>query len=372
MTNICHRICTRFERNREERTSFFPICILMVLVMVVSGSEYGLAGQHCGAKGDWRNILIPDKWPPPETKKRFPSVLGKIKTVPVYKACMRHDDCYGTPGANRNVCDRQFFENMKTECDRVFNDILELHLQQACKLAARGYYKAVKDYGMQAFQKAQNKSSHTAVASTSESSDHNHTEKERAPVPPISEELEKSRTAERIDKEEKSPTPGVTGPLFFNSDFEAGDLTNWTAEGDAFQYQPIKGDNPTARKRKQASCHQGDFWIGSFERYRGKPNEKPGDVQGDKPTGSLRSITFRITGNRIGFLIGGGKKMDALSVVLMVENREIYKTSGKNSETMERMIWDVEKFQGKSARIIINDASSNGWGHINVDDFRFM
>ncbi len=37
--------------------------------------------------------------------------------------------------------------------------------------------------------------------------------------------------------------------LFPNSDFEQGDLRNWTASGNAFQYQPTMGDNPTARLR---------------------------------------------------------------------------------------------------------------------------
>ena len=53
--------------------------------------------------------------------------------------------------------------------------------------------------------------------------------------------------------------------LFANSDFEMGDLTNWTADGNAFDFQPTTGDNPTARGRKtQPSHHQGKFWIGTL------------------------------------------------------------------------------------------------------------
>ena len=35
----------------------------------------------------------------------------------------------------------------------------------------------------------------------------------------------------------------------FTADFETGDLTGWTKTGDAFDFQPTKADNPTARDR---------------------------------------------------------------------------------------------------------------------------
>ena len=48
----------------------------------------------------------------------------------------------------------------------------------------------------------------------------------------------------------------------FNNDFETGDLTDWETEGEAFDFQPTWGDNPTARNRGQPSEHQGDWWLG--------------------------------------------------------------------------------------------------------------
>ena len=80
--------------------------------------------------------------------------------------------------------------------------------------------------------------------------------------------------------------------LFENSDFEKGDLTNWTATGDAFDFQPTRDDNPTVRRRNQPSEHQGKYWIGTFEKYNGKPEFSPGQIQGDRPTGTLTSISF--------------------------------------------------------------------------------
>ena len=51
----------------------------------------------------------------------------------------------------------------------------------------------------------------------------------------------------------------------FNNDFETGDLTDWEADGVAFEFQPTWGDNPTARNRGQPSQHQGDWWLGLYE-----------------------------------------------------------------------------------------------------------
>jgi len=56
----------------------------------------------------------------------------------------------------------------------------------------------------------------------------------------------------------------------FTTDFETGDLKGWTKTGDAFDFQPTKGDNPTARNRNQPSKHEGDWWIGGYEKYQGK------------------------------------------------------------------------------------------------------
>ncbi|HGE71552.1 TPA: hypothetical protein ENX78_11995, partial [Candidatus Poribacteria bacterium] len=73
-----------------------------------------------------------------------------------------------------------------------------------------------------------------------------------------------------------------------NPDFESGDLRGWTKTGNAFDNQPTLGDNPKARNR-ESSRHQGKWWIGGYEKYQGKPDQKPGDIQGDQLTGTLTS-----------------------------------------------------------------------------------
>src|SRR5579883_1560710 len=63
-----------------------------------------------------------------------------------------------------------------------------------------------------------------------------------------------------------------------NLDFETGTLKDWTAEGDAFVGQPIKGDTVHPRRGDMHSRHQGQYWIGGYEKLQ------------DKPQGTLTSV----------------------------------------------------------------------------------
>ena len=157
--------------------------------------------------------------------------------------------------------------------------------------------------------------------------------------------------------------------LFENSDFENGTLKNWKAEGAAFdQVQPTKGDNPKARRR-ESSKHQGEYWIGGYERYDGKTGS-PGDMRGDRPTGTLTSIPFVLQKKYLCFRVGGGADLSQLGVHLLVDGKEEQLTAGYGSETMTLVSVDVSAYKAKTVQLKIVDRSSGGWGHINVDDFR--
>ncbi len=158
-------------------------------------------------------------------------------------------------------------------------------------------------------------------------------------------------------------------PVFPNSDFETGDLTNWTASGDAFKNQPTQGDNSLARKREPAKP-QGKFWIGTFENNP-KGANTPGGKQGDKPQGKLVSQEFPVTHKYLTFLIGAGRNPSDLFVEIFVDGNSVKKATGHDSETMRREAVDMRPYQGKTARIEIVDKSSGRWGHINADDFRW-
>lgn len=156
--------------------------------------------------------------------------------------------------------------------------------------------------------------------------------------------------------------------LFPNSNFETGTLVGWTADGEAFAVQPTKGDNPAARNRESAS-HEGEYWIGTFERYDGKQGI-PGATRGDRPTGTLTSPEFTITKPYITFRIGGGDHRGQTGVKLLCAGEELELASGVDSESMEPRSSDVSKFIGKQARLVVFDQATGGWGHINVDAFK--
>jgi hypothetical protein len=162
--------------------------------------------------------------------------------------------------------------------------------------------------------------------------------------------------------------------LFENSDFEKGNLKNWTAEGTAFLSQPTLGDNTSCRGREFSNL-RGKYWIGTYENHPSM-NEPSGSIQGDGPTGGLTSVTFVIQRPTIGFMLGAGDSTRKESVALVVDGREVLLQTAWGdkieSETMSRIIWDVRKWEGKHARLILRDDSSGPWGHINVDDFRYL
>jgi putative membrane-bound dehydrogenase-like protein len=145
-----------------------------------------------------------------------------------------------------------------------------------------------------------------------------------------------------------------------NLDFETGTLKDWTATGDAFTGQPIKGDTVTRRRGDMKSQHQGQFWIGTFE------------VQGDRPQGTLTSFPFKVTHPWASYLIGGGSHPNTCVELLRKDTGEVFhRASGNDEEDMRREVVDLQPVLGKEIFIRLVDKESGGWGHINFDDFRF-
>jgi putative membrane-bound dehydrogenase-like protein len=145
-----------------------------------------------------------------------------------------------------------------------------------------------------------------------------------------------------------------------NLDFETGTLKDWVAEGEAFKNQPIKGDTVFPRRNDNKSEHQGDYWIGGYERH------------GDKPQGTLTSTPFKVTHPWASFLVGG-----APHETTCVELRQkddgvlIHRASGLEEENLRRIVVDLKDQIGREIFIRIVDKHSGHWGHVNFDDFRF-
>ncbi len=154
-----------------------------------------------------------------------------------------------------------------------------------------------------------------------------------------------------------------------NLDFEDGTLKGWTATGQAFEGQPIKGEIDPKRpfgEGKKAD-HTGQYWIGTFEKLL------------DKPKGTLTSAPFKVTQPFASYLIAGGRhKETRVELVLAAdpagkESKEkiIHTAHGVDTESLRPVIVDLKPHLGKAIFIRLVDDHTGGWGHINFDDFRF-
>lgn len=145
-----------------------------------------------------------------------------------------------------------------------------------------------------------------------------------------------------------------------NLDFETGDARDWTAEGAAFEQQPVRGDTIEPRRGDSVSGHQGNFWVGTYE------------FGNDKPQGTMTSAEFVITHPFATMLVGGGSKQATrVEIVLADSDEVIFKASGHDAEQMLPVVADLKKYVGKKAYLRLVDNSSASWGHINYDHFRF-
>ena len=144
-----------------------------------------------------------------------------------------------------------------------------------------------------------------------------------------------------------------------NLDFETGDLADWTAEGDAFADQPVKGDTVAPRRGDMRSAHAGDFWIGGYEKY------------GDERVGTLTSAPFVVSQPYASFLANGGEHENTRVELVRKDSGDvIYKISGQNSESLRQVVVDLRAHVGKELMIRLVDQNKGGWGHVNFDHFR--
>ncbi len=152
------------------------------------------------------------------------------------------------------------------------------------------------------------------------------------------------------DKEQSEPIMTADAHVVF--DFEDLSYQGWTVEGDAF------GEGPAVLDRYGHQSPVEGYWgkgyVNSFQ-------------HGDEAIGTLKSSKFKISKDFINLLVGGGSDLDKVNVSLLVGGKVVRTATGNDIETLYWNSWDVSDFKGKSAQIVINDLSSDGWGHINVD-----
>ncbi|WP_246183515.1 S-layer homology domain-containing protein [Paenibacillus methanolicus] len=149
-----------------------------------------------------------------------------------------------------------------------------------------------------------------------------------------------------------------------NADFEQGDLSGWTVEGQSFANQNVVKANDWGWGGPFSQA-----WVAKDpDRYHlwGFTPEL-----GDPATGSLKSQTFQLGGDgKISFLVGGGKDIDKLYVALTraSDHQILMKETGNNIEAYSRVTWDASAYKGERLYIQVVDQGTGGWGHINFDN----
>lgn len=136
-------------------------------------------------------------------------------------------------------------------------------------------------------------------------------------------------------------------------DFELGTYEKWKVEGSAFGTAPVNrhvADNNTG--------FQGDWII-----HSGYPDPRA--------AGSLISEEFNIEKKYLSFLLSGFERMDRVNISLIVNGKEVEKTTGDGTGRVQRVNWNVSAYRNQSARIEIRDLSSTSGHYIAADGFIF-
>jgi len=148
--------------------------------------------------------------------------------------------------------------------------------------------------------------------------------------------------------------------------------SGWTRLwGTAFDNQPVYGNPYRFRGADTVDAgFEGSWWINTYEDFDGPIyGSAPGSIQGDTPRGAIRTDDFTVRGRSMRVLVGGGNKPDSCYIALChAGNGEIiYSETGRNRNSMDERVWDLDPLRGRDVYLTIVDNASGDFGHINVD-----
>lgn len=137
-------------------------------------------------------------------------------------------------------------------------------------------------------------------------------------------------------------------------DFEEGRLPpGMRCEGDGFRDNPVRQEFPGQWKVEQT---QGVYYLNSFS-------------GGNGSTGRCVLEDLPLEGQRLRFLIGGGRSLKRLYVALRVDGKIRYRATGRRGEFLSEVVWDISPYAGRGVLgdLEIVDDRSGSWGHLLVD-----
>ncbi|MCF7675660.1 MAG: glycoside hydrolase family 32 protein [Akkermansiaceae bacterium] len=129
------------------------------------------------------------------------------------------------------------------------------------------------------------------------------------------------------------------------------DYGNWKATGTAFQKGPASGDLLAKLEIENSAAAA----VISSE------------IDGDSPVGTLTSPSFSLSRPYLSFRIAGGDYERHACINLVIHDRIVKSATGRNSDRLTPVSWDVREFMGTTATIQIIDEAGGQWGHVNVE-----
>jgi len=153
--------------------------------------------------------------------------------------------------------------------------------------------------------------------------------------------------------------PLTAQPATVRFDFESGDLQGWKVmEG---RFERLVCDREKFHHSGEPYNKQGKYFLSTLEANDATPN--------DGFMGVVQSPVFRLEGPDLSFLIGGGDHPETLVALCTPEGEALLAAHGKNSQTMERVLWHAPELVGKLVLVRLIDGHTGGWGHVTFDDF---
>ena len=158
-------------------------------------------------------------------------------------------------------------------------------------------------------------------------------------------------------------TPATPSPRSASFDFESGKLEPWKVVKGEFGH--IIGSRSEFFRNKQEYNKQGEYYLTTLEPTADA--EKGLDQQ----TGVIVSPLFVPERGIMTFRIGGGQGESTYAALCTADGKEVQLARGNNDQVMQNAEWDLSSYVGQKMFIKVVDHSTNGWGHITVDDFHF-
>jgi fructan beta-fructosidase len=144
--------------------------------------------------------------------------------------------------------------------------------------------------------------------------------------------------------------PACLGADLIIGDFRGAGFGDWVTTGTAFGSGPASGSLLPKLEIESAP----DGAAASSE------------IEGDTPTGTLTSPTFKIQRKYISFLVAGGDYERDTCVNLLVGGKVVRSATGWRSDRLVPVSWDVSSWAGQTAQVQLVDHATGDWGHINV------